>query len=90
MSYFVPTRRSVHYGPNIIAAGTQPYTCMKRYTSDGGRTYWVLMGSSAGILTARDPADPFLQWTTEQYSDNAARCVYSTRIIQYEIAFRQV
>ena len=73
------------HGPTTIAAGTQPYTCMKDHTLDGGQTYYIMMGSSVGILTTRDPLDPSKLWTTEQYSDNAAPCVYSTRIIEYAI-----
>jgi hypothetical protein len=77
------------HGPTTIAAGTQPYTCMKDHTLDSGQTYYIMMGTSVGILTARDPRDPNKLWTTQQYSDNAAPCVYSTRILQYDIASGQ-
>jgi hypothetical protein len=77
---------NIFSGPITIAVGTQPYTCMKDHTMDGGRTYYVMMGSSVGILTVRDPLDGTKLWTTQQYSDDATPCVYSTRIVEYQIA----
>jgi hypothetical protein len=77
---------NVFSGPTLVAAGTAPYTCMKDRTMDDGRTYHVLMGSSVGMLTARDPLDGTKLWTSQQYGNDARPCVYSTRIVQYQIA----
>ena len=38
------------------------------------------------FLTVRDPADGTKLWTTQQWSNDATRCVWKTRIIEYQIA----
>jgi hypothetical protein len=62
-----------------IIAGTQPHTCMANQNM-------MHIGSTVGILTARDPLDGTKLWTTEQWANNAAPCVFNTRIIEYQIA----
>jgi hypothetical protein len=44
------------------------------------------IGNAAGVLTALDPLDGTKLWTTEQWSNDAARCVWNTRIVEYEIS----
>jgi aspartyl/asparaginyl beta-hydroxylase (cupin superfamily) len=44
------------------------------------------MSNSVGVLTALDPSDGTKLWTTEQYSNDAARCVWNTRIVEYQVA----
>ena len=66
-------------GPTMVIAGTQPYTCLNTRNT-------ATIGNAAGVLTALDPSDGTKLWTTEQWSDDAARCVWKTRIIEYEIA----
>jgi hypothetical protein len=77
---------NVFSGPVTVAAGTAPYTCMKDRTLDDGRSYYVLFGSSVGMLTARDPLDGTKLWTSQQYANDARPCVFSTRVVQYQIA----
>ncbi len=64
--------------PQTIFPGTQPYTCL----NERGLAF---IGNSAGVQTALDPADGTKLWTSEQWSNNAARCVRNTRIVQYQI-----
>jgi hypothetical protein len=45
----------------------------------------VVIGNAAGVLTALDPLDGSSLWTTEQWSNDAARCVWNTRIVEYRI-----
>lgn len=66
-------------GPTTIISGTQPFTCLNE------RNY-ASIGNAAGILTALDPADGTKLWTTQQWSNDAARCVWNTRIVEYQIA----
>ena len=66
-------------GPTTIVSGTQPYTCLNTNN-------FALIGNAAGILTALDPADGTKLWTSQQWSNDAARCVWKTRIVQYQIA----
>ncbi len=65
-------------GPMTIAAGTQPYTC------ETTRNF-ASMGNAAGVLTALDPADGTKLWTAGQWGHDAARCVWNTRIVEYQI-----
>jgi hypothetical protein len=39
----------------------------------------------AGVLTALDPSDGTKLWTTHQYANDAAPCVWNTRIVEYEV-----
>jgi hypothetical protein len=66
-------------GPQTIVAGTQPYTC------DNSKGF-ATIGNAAGILTALDPVDGTKLWTSQQWGNDAARCVWNTRIIEYSIA----
>jgi hypothetical protein len=66
-------------GPTTIVSGTQPYTCLNTNN-------FASIGNAAGILTALDPADGAKLWTSQQWSNDAARCVWKTRIVQYQIA----
>jgi hypothetical protein len=66
-------------GPTTIVAGTQPYTCLNTNNM-------ATIGNAAGVLTALDPLDGTKLWTTEQWSNDAARCVWNTRIVEYEIS----
>ncbi len=63
-------------GPVTVVSGTQPYTCMNTKNM-------ATIGNAVGVLTALDPADGTKLWTTQQYSNDAARCVWNTRIVQY-------
>jgi hypothetical protein len=64
-------------GPVTILKGTQPYTCRGRDFSS--------IGNPVGILTTVDPKDGTKLWTTQQWSNDAAPCVWNTRIIEYQI-----
>jgi hypothetical protein len=66
-------------GPTAIVAGTQPHTCLEA-------TKVVPIGNAVGILTTRDPLDGMKLWTTQQWSNDAAPCVFNTRIVEYQIA----
>lgn len=66
------------HGPMTIAAGTQPYTC------ETTRNF-ASMGNAAGVLTALDPVDGTKLWTAGQWGHDAARCVWNTRIVEYQI-----
>jgi hypothetical protein len=65
-------------GPTIIIAGTQPYTC------EPDRTY-ANVENPAGVITAVEPGDGTKLWVSHQWANSAARCVWNTRIIQYQI-----
>ena len=65
-------------GPTTIVAGMQPYTCLKTKSME-------TIGNAAGVLTALDPLDGAKLWTTEQWSNDARRCVWNTRIVEYQI-----
>jgi hypothetical protein len=65
-------------GPLTVIAGTQPYTCPPQ---DGV----TLTGNAAGLFTALDPLDGTKLWTTEQWANHAERCVWDTRIVQYQV-----
>ena len=66
-------------GPVTIVSGTQPYTCLNTRNM-------AFMGSATGVLTALDPADGTKLWTTQQWANDAARCVWNTRIVEYQVA----
>ena len=66
-------------GPISIVAGTKPYTCQRENSLEP-------IGNSVGILTGRDPADGLELWTTAQWSNDQAPCVWNTRIVQYQVA----
>jgi hypothetical protein len=65
-------------GPTTIIAGTQPYTC------EDGKNF-ASIANPAGVATALDPADARTLWTSHQWANNAARCVWNTRIIGYQV-----
>jgi hypothetical protein len=66
-------------GPTTIIAGTQPYTCEpdRKFAS---------IANPSGVDTMLDPLDGTKLWITEQWGNNAARCVWNTRIVEYQIA----
>jgi hypothetical protein len=66
-------------GPATVAAGTQPFTCLN--TRD-----MATIGNAVGVQTALDPLDETKLWTTQQWGNNAERCVWNTRIVAYQIA----
>jgi hypothetical protein len=43
------------------------------------------MGNSAGILTSLDPIDRKTLWATQQWANDAAPCVWNTRIVGYKV-----
>jgi len=66
-------------GPATIVAGTEPYTCL----ADKG---FASIANPVGILTALDPINGSTLWTSHQWSHDATRCTWNTRIIAYQIA----
>jgi len=66
-------------GPTTVVAGAQPYTCANDKNVSP-------MGNSVGILTSLDPVDRETLWTTQQWANDAAPCVWNTRVIGYKIA----
>ena len=66
-------------GPTTIVSGTQPFTCLNTRN-------FASIANAAGVLTALDPADGTKLWTTQQWANDAARCVWNTRIVEYQIA----
>jgi hypothetical protein len=65
-------------GPVTIVSGTQPYTCLNERNL-------AIIGNTVGILTVLDPVDGTKLWTTQQWSNDARRCVWNTRIVEYQI-----
>ena len=65
-------------GPVTVVAGTQPYTCETN-------TGFASVGNPAGILTSLDPSEGTRLWTTAQWGNDAAPCVWNTRIVSYQI-----
>ncbi len=65
-------------GPTTVVSGTQPFTCLN--TRD-----MATIGNAVGVLTALDPQDGTKLWTTQQWSNDATRCVWNTRIVEYQI-----
>ncbi len=66
-------------GPTTVVAGTQPYSCPDQRNV-------TPMGNSVGILTSLDPEDGETLWTTQQWANDAAPCVWNTRIVGYKVA----
>jgi hypothetical protein len=66
-------------GPTTIVSGTQPYTCLNTRNM-------ATIGNAVGVLTALDPLNGARLWTTQQWSNDATRCVWNTRIVEYQIA----
>ncbi len=64
-------------GPATVVAGTQPFTCLN--TLD-----MATVGNAVGVQTALDPDGKTL-WTTQHYGGDAARCVWNTRVVAYQI-----
>jgi hypothetical protein len=66
-------------GPTTLIAGTQPYTCEtdRKFAS---------ISNPAGVDTMLDPSDGTKLWITEQWGNNAARCVWNTRVVEYQVA----
>jgi hypothetical protein len=65
-------------GPTTLMAGTHPLTCLN--TRD-----MVTIGNAAGVLTQMDPTDGTKLWTTQHWGGDAERCVWTTRIVAYQI-----
>jgi hypothetical protein len=65
-------------GPTTVTSGTQPFTCLN--TRD-----MATIGNAAGVQTSLDPLDRMRLWTTQQYGGDAARCVWTTRIVAYRV-----
>jgi hypothetical protein len=65
-------------GPITIISGTQPFTCLNTRNM-------ATIGNAVGVLTALDPLDGASLWTTQQWSNDATRCIWNTRIVQYQI-----
>jgi hypothetical protein len=65
-------------GPVTVTAGTQPFTCLN--TRD-----MATIGNAAGVLTQLDPIDGSKLWTTQHWGGDAGRCVWTTRIVEYQI-----
>jgi hypothetical protein len=66
-------------GPTTIVAGTHPYTC-------DNTNGFASVGNPAGVLTALDPLDGTKLWTSHHWANSAERCVWNTRIVEYQIA----
>jgi hypothetical protein len=66
------------HGPTIVVAGTQPYACEPDKT-------FANVENPAGVVTALDPADGTKLWVSHQYAGSAERCVWNTRIVQYQV-----
>lgn len=65
--------------PTTVVAGGQPYSCPNDKNMSP-------MGNSVGILTSLDPVDRQTLWATQQWSNDAAPCVWNTRIVGYKVA----
>ena len=68
--------------PATIVAGAHPYTCANERNV-------TPMGNSAGILTALDPVDRKTLWATQQWANDAAPCVWNTRIVGYKVELQK-
>ena len=64
-------------GPTTVIAGTQPYTCDKDKN-------FASIANPAGVMTALDPDGKTL-WLAQQWANDAAACVWDTRIVGYRI-----
>jgi hypothetical protein len=69
-------------GPTTIVSGTQPFTCLNTRNM-------ATIGNAVGVMTALDPQDGSKLWTSEQWSNDATRCVWNTRIVEYQMAGAQ-
>lgn len=69
---------NIFAGPKTILSGTQPHTCLPNQNM-------MNTGSTVGILTVRDPLDPMRLWTSQQWGNSAQPCVFTTRIVEYQI-----
>lgn len=83
LSILLWTRRNsdppnTFHGPATLVAGTQPFTCLN--TRD-----MATIGNAAGVLTQMDPTDGTKLWTTQQWGGDAERCVWTTRIVAYQV-----
>jgi hypothetical protein len=76
-----PMPPNAFQGPAVVAAGTQPWTYMNRGNL-------AEMANPAGIDTTLDPADGTKLWTTHRWSNTAERCVWNTRIVEYQVVGR--
>lgn len=72
------------HGPITVVAGTEPYTCIPN------KNNLVLIGNAVGISTFRDPLDGSKLWTTQQWGGNATPCVWTTRILEYEVGGKSI
>jgi hypothetical protein len=63
--------------PSTVIAGTQPYTCEKDKS-------FASIANPVGVMTALDPDGKTL-WLAHQWANDAAACVWNTRIIGYQI-----
>jgi hypothetical protein len=63
--------------PLAVTTGTQPYTCINATQ--------VSFANALGIGTVRDPNDGTKLWTTQQYGASASPCVWSTRLVEYQL-----
>lgn len=68
-------------GPTTVVTGKYPYTC------ESGKEY-ANVENPAGVTTALDPADGTKLWASHQWANNAARCVWNTRIFQFQVGDR--
>jgi hypothetical protein len=66
-------------GPITVAKGTEPYTCLNNRNL-------ALIGNAVGVLTALDPRDGTKLWTSQQWSQNATRCVWNTLVVEYQVS----
>jgi hypothetical protein len=64
--------------PVTVVTGGHPYLC----ANDKGMSP---MGNSAGTLTALDPIDRRTLWSTQQWANDPAECVWNTRIVGYKV-----
>jgi hypothetical protein len=70
--------RNTLNGPTTVVAGTKPYTCEKDKNFGS-------IANPAGVDTALDPDGKTL-WVSHHWANDAAACVWNTRIVGYRIA----
>jgi hypothetical protein len=66
-------------GPTTVIAGTQPYTCEENRN-------FASIANPVGVQTALDPADGKTLWVSQHWANDAAPCVWNTRIVGYQIS----
>jgi hypothetical protein len=66
-------------GPITVVAGTHAYTC------EADRPY-ASVENPAGVTTALDPSDGTKLWVSHQWASSATRCVWNTRIVEFQVA----